>query len=85
MQSRCGIHVGILPKRSRRNATSWFPRVVLRTDLLSRLAYVPEPTKAGDELVIFYGHTAPLVIRPFGTGRYNAMSNSLPSATYVLV
>jgi hypothetical protein len=64
-----------------------------------RLACVPERTNAGDELVILYGLTAPLVIRPVCEGRHKiigpahtsgvmqgqAMELSLPSAEYVLV
>lgn len=64
-----------------------------------RLAYVPEPAAAGDELVIFYGLTAPLVIRRAGNGTHRiigpahvsgvmqgqAMSAGLPSTEYVLV
>lgn len=64
-----------------------------------RLAYVPEPAAANDELVIFYGLTAPLVIRRAGSGNHKiigpahvsgvmqgqAMTAGLPSTEYVLV
>ena len=64
-----------------------------------RLAYVPEPAAAGDELVIFYGLTAPLVLRRAGKGTHRiigpahvsgvmqgqAMAAGLPPMEYVLV
>lgn len=64
-----------------------------------RLGYVPEPAGNGDELVIFYGVPAPLVLRKAGNGTHGiigpahvsgvmqgqAMDAGLSSSQYVLV